>query len=523
MRIKLNIFVAMLLLTATNIYASGNFSVPQAEQSITVADIKEHVKVLASDTFEGREAGSRGGQAVGVYLGQQYQTFKLAGGASEKNYYQTFHGNCRNILGLLRGSDPKLRDEVILIGAHYDHVGYGTAENSRGAVGYIHNGADDNASGAAGLVEIAQAICRLETAPKRTILFALWDGEEKGLLGSKHWLSAPTIPLNRVKMVINVDMIGRLRKNTLTCFGSRTCRGLRRLVSGHNNSETLKLNYTWKLPENSDHWPFVQRHVPVLMFHTGLHDEYHTPNDDLDKLNYNGIQEVTRLMFHVAWDLANRSEVGPFRVAALSENVAQQRLAEQELAPKPARLGIRWSEKNSDTTGVRVEEVPLNSAAARSGLRVGDRVLKIAGRTISNATNLLAVLLAVQSPAEFVVSREQAKKPFTVRVPLSGKPVRLGIGWRTDDADPGCVILSRVVAGSPAAVAGLRAGDRIYQVDDQEIATVKDLRELVFTGADSLQLTLEREGRMQQVEIPLQQRPEKSSATNHIEKEAKTP
>lgn len=496
--------MAFLMITS-ELWAAGNFSVPQAEQSITVREIKEHVKVLASDTFEGREAGSRGGTAVGVYLGEKFREYKLAGGASEKSYYQPFQGNCRNILGMLIGSDPELRDEVIIVSAHYDHVGYGNSGNSRGAPGYIHNGADDNASGTAGLIEIAQAFCNLNSAPKRTILFALWDAEEKGLWGSKHWIASPTIDRERIKLMINADMIGRLRKQTLICYGARTCQGLRRLVCEQNGQSDIHLDFTWEMPDNSDHWPFVQQRTPVLMFHTGLHVDYHTPNDDLDKLNYDGIQQITRLIFQVAWETANRPNIGSFRTASQSETIAQQKLVEQKLARKPGRLGVRWSEKTDGKPGLLIEKIHPGSAAARSPLLVGDRILRIAGNPITDAESLRSAVFAAKSPAEFVVARGTAGEEKTFQVTLSGIPIRLGIGWRVDDAEPGCLIINRIADGSPAALAGLQVNDRIYKVNEQEIADVTDLRKLIFNGTKSVNLTIERQGQIHTLEVHLPQ------------------
>src|SRR5581483_3518130 len=138
----------------------------------------------------------RGGHAAAVYLAQQFEKYKLAGGASPTSYFQVFSNQYRNLLGLLEGSDPTLREQVIVVSAHYDHVGYGNSQNSYGPIGFIHNGADDNASGDAGLLELVEAFTKLEQRPKRTILFAMWDGEEGGLLGSKHWVANPTLPLS---------------------------------------------------------------------------------------------------------------------------------------------------------------------------------------------------------------------------------------------------------------------------------------------------------------------------------------
>ncbi len=480
--------------------AAGNYSMSQAVESISVPDIKEHVKVLASDTFEGREAGSQGGRAAGVYLGEQYRKNRLAGGAGESGYYQDFSGGYRNILGVIRGTDPKLQEEVIVLGAHYDHVGYGTAENSRGPTGYIHNGADDNASGTAALIEIAEAISNLKLNPRRTILFALWDAEEKGLWGSAHWAGSPTVPSKNIKMMINVDMIGRLRRGLLTCYGTRTCSGLRRIISEQNPSAGLKLDYTWELPDNSDHWPFVQQRIPVLMFHTGLHDEYHTPNDDLDKVNYAGARDVARLMFRVTWDLANRDQIAPFRGQALSETINKQRAAERGLPPRPGRLGVKWS----DADGVvKIDQIRPGSAAQRAGLQVGDRIEQIDGHSVEGGAEFLKGVLAAPSPAEFVVRRSGAEEPTAVQVELDGKPVRLGISWRTDDADPSAIVLTRVVPGSPAAQAGLKKNDRIYQIGGESIPDARQLQADRFFRDSLLKLRVGRQGYLQTVEIDL--------------------
>ncbi len=508
--IRLFFLICLVCLFSLEVHAAGNMSLSQAVESISVRDIKEHVKVLASDTFEGREAGSQGGKAAGIYLGEHYKKYQLAGGADEKQYYQEFSGRYRNILGLLPGSDPKLRDEVIVVSAHYDHVGYGNSGNSRGPTGYIHNGADDNASGTAALVEVAEAITNLQISPRRTILFALWDAEEKGLWGSAHWAGTPTVPRQNVKMMINVDMIGRLRKGELICYGTRTCKGLRQLVSRHNNDKNLKLDYTWEIPDNSDHWPFFQRKIPVLMFHTGLHNDYHTPNDDLHKVNYEGACEIARLMFQVTWDLANRDEIGTFRLEAPTETIAQQNVVERGLPARAGRLGVRWTESMAPGEGIQIDTVRPGSPAQQAGLQPGDRIVEIAGQPIMSAANFLTSVLAAKAPAEFVIIRGESTDRTTIPVKLTGNPVRLGISWRTDDADPGALVLTRIIPGSAAAQAGLQLNDRIYQIGEQAINDARKFTADRFYQDEQLKLLVEREGFLRTVEIDLPKLPERS-------------
>ncbi|MBX3438898.1 MAG: M20/M25/M40 family metallo-hydrolase, partial [Planctomycetaceae bacterium] len=271
-----------------------------ARATINARDLRRHVSFLASDTLEGRAAGSHGGRAAGSYLVNEFRRIGLTPAGEGDDYLQEFGRGYRNALALLPGSDPLLRDEVVLIGAHYDHVGFGRPGNSFGPFGQIHNGADDNASGAAALLEAAEACAQLDPRPARTILFALWDAEEDGLLGSEHWAAHPTLPLQRVKLVVNMDMVGRLRGDRVTVYGARTATGLRRLAALANLGTGLSLDFDRTQRKDSDHWTFYRRDIPYLMFHTGDHDDYHRPSDDADKLNYEGLERVTQLTFEIA-------------------------------------------------------------------------------------------------------------------------------------------------------------------------------------------------------------------------------
>src|SRR5262249_53711878 len=138
------------------------------------------------------------------------------------DFVQSFNDDCRNILAVQPGDDPQLSSEVIVVGAHYDHVGYGSSRNSFGPIGRIHNGADDNASGTSVLLETIEAFSKTKLVTRRTILFAFWDAEERGMVGSHYWLSHPTVRLDRVKLNITLDMVGRLRNERLYVLGTRS-------------------------------------------------------------------------------------------------------------------------------------------------------------------------------------------------------------------------------------------------------------------------------------------------------------
>ena len=468
--------------------------------SITTDDVTGHVNVLADDTFEGREAGTRGNRAAAVYIVDRLKKFGLHGGGPGGSFYQTGNGS-NNILALVVGGEQALKDQVILVGAHYDHVGYGTYRNSYGPIGRIHNGADDNASGVAALLEVAEAVNRLAEKPKRSILFAFWDGEEKGLLGSKYWIEHPTVPLDRVRLAINVDMIGRLRNSRVEVFGVRTAPGIRRLVSRQNDA-ALRLDFNWDVRPDSDHYTFFSRNVPFLMLHTGRHDDYHRPSDDAEKINGDGLKQVAQLMFRVLVELADAPELGGFRGRSRYESRAAQRAARVVLRPPPGRLGIRWDEAAARNGNIVVTSVVPGSAADAAGLRPGDRLLKFAGREVNDENQFRIGVLAARNPVPVAVNRKGADAPLEMTLELAGKPVRLGISWRTDVAEPRAVIVNRLTPGSPADLAGVRLGDRIYGICGREFSGSDEFRELAATLPAPLILEVETSGRVRTVELP---------------------
>ncbi len=337
----------------------------EALESVTTEELKGHIDFLADDTLEGREAGSRGGHAAATYLVKEFEKHKLVPAGDNNSYFQGFNGASRNILGVLEGSDPKLKQEVIVLAAHYDHVGYGRAGNSYGPFGYIHNGADDNASGVSGLLEIIDAIRRLPTPPKRTILFALWDAEEQGLIGSRFWISRPTLPLQRVVLDINIDMIGRLKDDKVEAYGSRTLVGSRRLLSELNTATQLALDFDWRIKADSDHHPFFAQNIPFLMLHTCLHENYHRPSDDVHLLNFTGMQRVTRLTLETLLHYAEVEKIPKFREISRSESPREQQILEQSQLPQRPRFGLPWKKEAGEELQIIFQAPTAGSPADR--------------------------------------------------------------------------------------------------------------------------------------------------------------
>ncbi|QDU26526.1 Aminopeptidase S [Anatilimnocola aggregata] len=470
-----------------------------AADSITKEELKELVDVLADDTFEGREAGSRGGHASGNYLAQRFAELKLQPAGDKDTFFQGFRVSSRNILGMMEGSDEKLKHEVIIIGAHYDHVGYGRPGNSYGPFGLIHNGADDNASGVAGLLEVAEGLNLLPVRPRRSIMFALWDAEEAGLIGSRYWLSTPTVELSRIKAKINADMIGRLRNERVEIYGSRTAAGLRRLVSEQNQHVGLNLDFTWKMKEDSDHWPFYARSIPTLMFHTGLHDNYHRPSDDTHLLNVDGIREVSRLMTLTLIELANADSATPFRELSKRESPEVQLQKEQPARASQPRFGVSWRiAKDAPTI---ITSITPGSPADQAGMKVGDQLLSYNGQPVPDEQLFRLQLLASAGECIFEVKRAGEELPLELKVNPAGAPIRVGITWREDDGEPGVMLLSQIVPGSAADVGGLKLKDRIYALNGQSFANGAEFSGLLSTAEAPLNFLVERTGKLQTVRI----------------------
>lgn len=492
--------IGNLVIATGTAQAETNRARKAALDSITATEVKEHVRVLADDSFEGREAGSRGGHAAARYLGTQLEKVGIAPAGDRGGYYQPFGANMFNVLCQLPGSDPKLRDEFVVVGAHFDHVGYGSSGNSNGPIGYIHNGADDNASGAAGLLEITDALKKLDAAPRRTIIVAFWDGEEKDLLGARHWVGHPTVPKEKIKFAFNVDMIGRLRKDRVELIGSRTAHGLRRWASGQNDDFGLALDFVWDLKEDSDHHCFFRAGIPVVMVHTGLHDQYHRPSDDLETIDDKGIERVSRFLLSMVLDAADMDRPPAFREASRLESEGNRRGLEIA-SPAPPRLGVSW-DSQSEPGKFRVVRVENASAAQRAGVNVGDLIVSLNGVAPQSDNHMRKMVAASASAAKLKLSRPNGVVDV-IELSLPGNGTRLGVTWREDEGEPDSLIIVQVVKGSAADEAGVVPGDRIYGVGKNPSVSAAALAKAVADAEEEMELKLERGGRRFEVTAKL--------------------
>lgn len=485
-------------------YGEKRSATQAALNSIRAQELRLHVAYLADDALEGRLAGSPGAQTAAEYLAQQLASWGLLPAGVDGSYFQPFGKAYRNVLALLPGRDPQLRHEVIVLGAHYDHIGRGEQGKTRGGVGQIHNGADDNASGTAGLLELAEAFALVSDRPRRTLLFAFWDAEELGALGSKHWVAQPTLPNHRVVVMIGLDMIGRLRQKQLTVFGVRSSFGLRRLLSEQNQSLGLQLDFNWKLAPNSDHYSFIEKKIPALLFHTGLHEDYHRPTDDVERIEFEGMAEVVRLAWLTSWALANQEHPPSFRDESAQETPETLRAILERRPELPLRLGVVWSEQEFPGPGVRLVEVIPGLPGSRAGLRPGDHLLRLNGQELRSGPDLLRYVMTAPRVVDLLVLRPGEQRLLEFRIELSGQPMRIGLLWRPDDAEPGAALVTYVIPGSPAEQAGIRPGDYIYQLQDQPWPTNEtEFKDRLRAAPETIRLLVERQGRLRPLLIRL--------------------
>ena len=296
-------------------------------ESITETTVHGHLSFLASDALRGRDTPSPGLEAAAAYLESRHRLYGLEPAGENGTWVQRFpYGGAMvpNVLAMLPGSDPELRNEYIVLSAHFDHVGVGNPMNGDS----IYNGADDNGSGTTALLEVARVLAALPEAerPRRSVIFAHVSAEEKGLLGSRWWVDNPTVPIESVIANLNADMVGgEAHPDTLVILGKEYS-SLGPLIDAVN-ARMPELNLTtapdlWpqeRLFFRSDQFNFMRREIPAIFLFTGLHDCYHRPCDDIDFVSEDKVVRVSRLLAHTVMEIANQDTRPQWDPAGLRE------------------------------------------------------------------------------------------------------------------------------------------------------------------------------------------------------------
>ncbi len=309
---------ALLILVLIFFFANGLMAqeaqLPNFARSILVRDLQQHVSILASDSLQGRESGSPGAWMAADYIATCFERYGLEA-PFNNSYFQCFNDSLRNVVGLIQGRDYP--DEAIVLGAHYDHHGFYQYA--------VYNGADDNASGVAAMLEVARimaAMVKSDYRPQRTIIFIAYDAKERSMAGSEWYVNHPLLPLKNTKACINLDMLGRVDAppgtdtNYVMVLGADKHKtDLRAVLDFENRKRELNLDidYTFygsaafadMFYKISDQYNFGRHNVPVLYFTSGMHDDLWKPFDDTERLSYTVLQNRARLVFYTLWNIAN--------------------------------------------------------------------------------------------------------------------------------------------------------------------------------------------------------------------------
>jgi hypothetical protein len=363
----------------------------------------DDIRFLSDDRLAGRMTGSPGADTAAAYVARRFQAVGLQQSAG--GWFQVFPisrdaptaqiahvGGLtgRNVIGVLPGHDPVLRNEAVIVGAHYDHLGLGGFGSlDPDSNGKVHNGADDNASGVAMLIEIAQ---RLAIAPPaRTVVFIAFSGEELGLLGSAYYVKQPVYPLSTTLAMINLDMVGRLRQKRLIVYGSRSAREFPKLLDSLNWYAGFDLKAQGDGYGPSDQSSFYAAGRPVLHFFTDLHEDYHRTTDDWQKINVEGFGQVATFVTGLVTALANRP--GPLTLMAAASQMSAVAATGPPMPGYGAYLGT-VPDMTDNPGGVRLLGVRAGSPAERAGLRGDDIITRIGDTSV---TDLEAMTQALRS------------------------------------------------------------------------------------------------------------------------------
>ncbi len=290
---------------------------------------------------------------------------------------ETTHAKVNNVVAYLPGKT----DEYVILGAHYDHLGRGTFDSlAPSQIGQIHPGADDNASGTAGLLELARMLAPLKGQLKRGVLFASFAGEEIGLLGSAEWVKQPTKPLDKAVAMLNMDMIGRIKDGKVYIGGVGTGSSFQKILDQAKGDSQLKFEFSQGGYASSDHTSFVAKRIPVLFFFSGLHSDYHKPSDTWEKINPTDAASLLNVVASAAVELASAPDRPAF--VAVAENNPHSGVSSGGGGYGPYFGSI--PDFGQTENGVKFSDVKPGSPAAKAGLKAGDVLIQFGDKPIKN-------------------------------------------------------------------------------------------------------------------------------------------
>jgi hypothetical protein len=372
--------------------------------------IQRDIVWLADDQREGRGTGTRGNDSAAAYIARRHEALGLQQ-LIPGTYLQRFTARsaemahegrpqglpAENVVAMVPGSDPTLRNQYMVIGAHFDHLGRSSAHASDPeARNAIRNGADDNASGTAAVMELARQFAA--NPAKRSIIFASFSGEELGLLGSQWFVEHSPVPIDSVVAMVNFDMIGRLRNDKLIVYGVATASELPGIITAANTEPKLVVSAVGDGFGPSDHSSFYTKGIPVLHFFTDLHDDYHKATDDAEKINAPGEARIVKMAERVVRTIADR----PTRMNVVRSAGPVPSAGSRE--GSNTYLGSIPDMSSGDVPGLKLSGVRAGSPAALGGLEAGDVIVSFGGRAVTDLYSYTDALYAYKPGDEVSVT-----------------------------------------------------------------------------------------------------------------------
>lgn len=387
----------------------------------------EAVRYLADDRLEGRLAGSAGERCAGDYIAQRFRKAGLEPAGDAGTYFQSVAlastlnphlagGTGRNVVGLLRRPGVSPDTGVIVIGAHYDHLGTGAAGSLEPGSNAVHNGADDNASGVAGMLRAMELLAA--DPPSTAVLFIAFTGEEAGLLGSAHFVNASPMPTGSMRAMLNLDMVGRLGAGPLIVYGVGTAAEWAGLLEGISRERSVPLALQPDGFGPSDHTSFYARDVPVLHFFTNTHADYHKPSDDWEKIDEAGLEKVAAVIADVTRTLATQE--APL---TLQRGAGARPAGGATAGGYGAYLGS-VPDFTPVARGVLLGGVTPGSPADRAGLRKGDIIVRLGEHDVNDLQGLTDALRAHRPGDEVRVHVLREERELTLDVVLGSRSAR---------------------------------------------------------------------------------------------------
>lgn len=431
MKFSILIFAGALLLTRPQ--EENKDKLQEAVKGITKELLKEYVTFLASDDLEGRAMGSGGEEKAGVYITKVYEKAGLQPVGDlvngKQGYFQSFSASglkTRNTVAFIGGSDEKLKDEIVIIGAHHDHLGMRKSGKEKDR---IFNGADDNASGVAAVMAIAKAFGESGLKPKRSILFITFSGHEVGMLGAQHYVKNPIFQLENTIAMINFDMLGRNSDEPVSIYGLGTesadlFEGIVKEASAKVEIKTRPLQSAFSGFADSDHVLFGAKKIPVMLFTSGVHADYHLVSDHVDKIEIEFMEKNVKLAAISLYNVANLIERPKF-----SETPKSQ--VDTPVTPKTRSLGVTADDitaedyeklgLDKDDGAVKVGEVKEKSVAETAGVKVGDFIIAVAGKKLNRKDPMGGI--------KEIISKIKPNQDISIEIVRGGEKKMLTVRW----------------------------------------------------------------------------------------------